>query len=79
MDIITLVYTEIIQKIGECSVINILAFISLLYCLVSFLKATIYTPFKLYLLAQVLPGIDIKKFGRWAVVTGATEGIGKLL
>ena len=77
MDAVTLVYTELLQTVGECSFINTVAFISLFYCSFEVLKAIIYTPFKLYLLAQVLPGVDITKLGRWAVVTGGTDGIGK--
>jgi len=37
----------------------------------------VWTPFKLYFLAQVLPGVDLKKLGKWAVITGATGGIGE--
>ena len=46
------------------------------YLSYSMLQKLIWTPFKLYTLAQVLPGVDLKKHGKWAVVTGATDGIG---
>ena len=37
---------------------------------------TFWTTFMLFTLALVLPGVDLKKHGKWAVVTGATDGIG---
>ena len=71
--------TELVYKITECSYINILAYIVLIWYSVYILNILVYTPFKLYFLAQVLPGVDLKKLGRWAVITGATDGIGKWL
>jgi len=40
-------------------------------------RKVFWTPFRLYFLAQYLPGLDLRKMGRWAVVTGATDGIGE--
>lgn len=48
------------------------------YLSYSLFKKVVWTPFKLYALAQVLPGVDLKKQGEWAVITGATDGLGKL-
>ena len=69
-----LLYNNIIT---ECSYINILAYILLIWYSVYIINILLYTPFKLYFLAQVLPGVDLNKLGRWAVITGATDGIGK--
>lgn len=41
------------------------------------LRRLVWIPFKLYVLAQYLPGIDLRAKGCWAVVTGATDGIGE--
>lgn len=35
-----------------------------------------WTPIKLYVLAQIWSGCALKDHGEWAVVTGATDGIG---
>lgn len=64
------------------AVINI-AFIELFsygimgYVALTFLMEYVWMPFKLYVLAQILPGIDLREQGKWAVITGATKGIGK--
>ncbi|XP_067929650.1 very-long-chain 3-oxoacyl-CoA reductase-like [Watersipora subatra] len=55
---------------------NWLAIFSTIILFVVF-KKLVWTPFKLYVLAQCLPGVDLRKHGQWAVVTGATNGIGK--
>lgn len=34
-------------------------------------------PFKAYILAQLLPGTNLQELGKWAVVTGGTDGIGE--
>lgn len=64
-----------------CSGINILAatgIATLSYFALSYSHRYIWTPFKLYYLAQVLPGVNLMSHGEWAVVTGATDGIGEL-
>lgn len=52
---------------------------TLSYLALSYGHRYIWTPFKLYGIAQVLPGVDLKSQGEWAVVTGATDGIGEVL
>ena len=77
MDVLISTCTELLYNITECSYINILAYILLIWYSLYIINILLYTPFKLYFLAQVLPGVDLNKLGRWAVITGATDGIGK--
>ncbi|XP_032805170.2 very-long-chain 3-oxoacyl-CoA reductase [Petromyzon marinus] len=47
------------------------------YCFLK-LAITILGGFRVHVLGRLLgPAVDVTKFGRWAVVTGATDGIGK--
>ena len=59
---------------SHCLLVIILA-----YYTVVFLHRYVWVPFKLYVVAQISPGYRLKDFGEWAVITGSTDGIGKLL
>ena len=50
---------------------------ALLYLGILFAHYYVWTPFKLYVAAQILPGVDFRNHGEWAVITGATDGIGE--
>ena len=73
----------ILQTISELcedrSVLELCGLASLAYIAGSFARHYVWTPFKLYAIAQMLPGVDLNKHGEWAVVTGATDGIGRYI
>ena len=50
---------------------------ALLYLGIFFAHYYVWTPFKLYVAAQMLPGVDFRNHGEWAVITGATDGSGE--
>ena len=52
-------------------------FTELLYCLGCVALVSILRPFFPFLASAVFGARDLKKCGAWAVVTGATDGIGK--
>ena len=47
-----------------------------IYIFYAIAERFLWHPLKLYVLAQLLPPIDLQKHGRWAVVTGASDGLG---
>ena len=66
------------EYISTCNVLNYVGVVTVGGTIVLAAKAFLWTPFRLYVLAQISPPTQLKKFGRWGVVTGATDGIGKL-
>ncbi|XP_067933656.1 very-long-chain 3-oxoacyl-CoA reductase-like [Watersipora subatra] len=77
MDAVVIACQRLAVLFTECSFVCILAYAALLYLFTGVFRKTLYIPFKLYFLAKYLPGVDLQKLGRWAVITGATDGIGK--
>ena len=49
------------------------------YLISSFIWHCVWTPFKLYGLAQIYGRVRLDRQGKWAVVTGASQGIGESL
>lgn len=42
------------------------------------LRTVVWTPFRLYFLTKYLPpAVKLREIGRWAVITGATDGVGE--
>mgnify|MGYP001804019881 CR=1 FL=1 len=59
------------------TILNACSIAALLYLGILFAHYYVWTPFKLYVAAQMLPGVDFRNHGEWAVITGATDGIGE--
>lgn len=79
MDIVNSIANRVLHHFNmmQCSTLDTVGLAAMVLAIAKILKATVYTPFKLYFLAQYLPGVDLRKLGEWAVVTGATDGIGE--
>ena len=67
---------KLMPYIQGISPLQLAGYAAVSYVSMSFMRHFLWTPFKLYALAQMFP-VDLKKYGEWAVVTGATDGIGK--
>lgn len=70
-------YTESIEYIQSFSLLGVIGLVAVTYSLINIINTLLWTPFKLFLLARVLPGVDFRQLGKWAVVTGGSDGIGK--
>ncbi|KAF6017346.1 HSD17B12 [Bugula neritina] len=77
MDTLEVIYSEFLSHTNNCNLLTLVGLVTTILCLITLIRVLVWTPFKLYFLAQVLPGVDLKKLGKWAVITGATGGIGK--
>lgn len=64
METISYASSELLHHLRECSTISILGLLLVVYYAGFILKATVYVPFKLYFLAQILPGVNLKKLGQ---------------
>lgn len=40
-------------------------------------RKLLWNHFKVYIIAQIYPGLRLSEFGRWAVITGSTDGLGE--
>jgi len=77
MEFLSCLPAEIAHLIKSKSNVELFGVVSAAALCSYVVRKVFWTPFKLYFLAQYLPGLDLRKMGRWAVVTGATDGIGK--
>lgn len=57
---------------------TIAGYAALGYLSLSWCKQCVWAPFKLYVLAQLMPGVDLRECGQWAIITGASQGVGTL-
>ena len=64
--------------LAETSPVSLAGYGALGYLTNTCCRHCIWTPFKLYVLAQLLPGVNLASYGEWAIVTGASQGIGEL-